>query len=377
MRPLHVVLITTDRDTARLVEALLGAATSGFTVQVLREIAIVKARVAGGGVDAVLAHVSADGASGVVPGDLRTLGARVNPPVIALCASRRDLGEQAVRNGARAWLTEEGYAELPSKIRAIASGTEAQPQARGGGHGRAGVISIWGAKGGVGATTVGLNVAAVLAANRNVVLAELRPPLGTLFSYFRPKRTMPDLGTLFRERLTSETVSAALWSLQNRPHLRILFAPSDLERDSEIRPDQVGVLIEQLSGQADVVVVDIGLSLSHPACRQVLRTSDRLAVVVDREPMSVELAKLALAAAAKHEVAPPSISLAVVNRTVVPCPVPIPEIEGALKLPVASVIAPAPELCITAQLQHEPLVTWEPESTVAKSLEKLAHCLET
>ena len=65
------------------------------------------------------------------------------------------------------------------------------------------------------------------------------------------------------------------------------------------------------------------------------------------------------------------------NRTVVPCPVPIPEIEGALKLPVASVIAPAPELCITAQLQHEPLVTWEPESTVAKSLEKLAHCLET
>ncbi len=71
-----------------------------------------------------------------------------------------------------------------------------------------------GAKGGVGTTTVALNVAAALAGHRRVILAELHPELGSLPLYFQPHRSMRDIGDLLApQRIERTNFRSAIWSL--------------------------------------------------------------------------------------------------------------------------------------------------------------------
>jgi Mrp family chromosome partitioning ATPase len=101
------------------------------------------------------------------------------------------------------------------------------------------IISVFGAKGGVGTSTVALNLASALAQKDKVILAEFTPAFGTLGQYFGLHDRAPGIAS-FKEMpsdlIGMEEVKACLWSVSKQPELSIFLGPQTVEDCKEIRP---------------------------------------------------------------------------------------------------------------------------------------------
>lgn len=235
-------------------------------------------------------------------------------------------------------------------------------------------ISFMGAKGGVGATTVALNIAAVLAKNGKVILAEIRPAFGTLVSYFKPDRPGRNASHLLRggsAEFDSEELSACLWPCKSVPGLNILFGPQLPAECGEIAPDRVKKLIRALSRMADYVVLDLPPSLSD-ANQAAVQSSGRLVLVAERDPACIQLTRMMSRAITAWEGAPEPVESILVNRAAVNIPMPLSEIEDQLGYPLLGVIPPGPDLCLAAQSACKPLIAFQPDGLLAESLSSLA-----
>jgi Flp pilus assembly CpaE family ATPase/HPt (histidine-containing phosphotransfer) domain-containing protein len=239
------------------------------------------------------------------------------------------------------------------------------------------IITFMGAKGGVGTTTVALNTAAALARASQVILAEVRPTLGTLSLYFNaPVRTLTIANLLDMEftGINSKVVEAYLWSYEQIPGLWFLFGPRTMEQRPEIRPGQVRALLTALAKVADYVIVDVPTSLGETN-RAVIEDSSHLVLVIERDALCVQTAKLILHSLGGWTPALQVAGAVIVNRAALATPVPIQEIDAELGIPTLRLIPPAPDLCNAAQNAGSPVVTFDPESLVAGSMVALAERL--
>src|SRR5262249_53098686 len=139
-------------------------------------------RLAGGGVDLVLSDLDLPDSRGL--DTFLKLRERAPDVPIVLLTGQDDeaIGAKAVDGGAQDYLVKHhiGTHRLASALRYALARHRAQAerlqQSR---RGKAKVLGFLGAKGGVGTTTVALNVAVALARQqKSVVLAELRPSFG-------------------------------------------------------------------------------------------------------------------------------------------------------------------------------------------------------
>jgi pilus assembly protein CpaE len=213
------------------------------------------------------------------------------------------------------------------------------------------IIALLGAKGGVGTTTVALNIATTLALRSRVILVEMRPTLGTLTHYLRPYNLIQNLSHLLNPDscATSPTaVEASLWVYKNVPGLSVLFGPQTAVECAEIKPGQAKAITQSLSGMADYVIVDLPASLSE-ANRAVIEHSSSMTIVVERDPVCVQAARLMVRAIESWNVAAQPIGAVIVNRASAVCPMPLPEINTLLGWKVLGVISPDADLCIRAQ----------------------------
>jgi MinD-like ATPase involved in chromosome partitioning or flagellar assembly/HPt (histidine-containing phosphotransfer) domain-containing protein len=239
------------------------------------------------------------------------------------------------------------------------------------------VITFMGAKGGVGTTTVALNTASALARRSHAILVELRPALGTLSFYFRPPNRTLTIAHLLEIESTvvaTRQAEACLWSYEKIPGLRLLFGPQAIEQCREISPAHAKAILATLARLADYVIVDIPTSLGETN-RAVIEDSSRLVLVVERDPICVQTAKLMLPWIGASNPALELTGAVVVNRAALATPMPIPEIEAQLGVPALKVIPPAPDLCMAAQKVGSPAVLFDPESLIAGSFAELAEHL--
>lgn len=376
---LLVLLIT---GNSAIVEAISSALWScGCPTLRAFDMPTALARIGGGGVGAALLDLSESLCSNETGwNELRRLRQQApRLPVIVFCdlddAGRR---ARAMQLGASGYVAGNGNPEeLLEAVRAAilqievfhpkAALTPSAPR-------RASVVAILGAKGGVGTTTVALNVAAVLAQTSTVILAEIRPMLGSLAYYFRPSRTVHQLSDLLAAgpaALPTRTVESCLWPSAAVPGLSLLFGPQTPEDCREISAELVTSILQAMACLADFVVVDLPATLSA-ANRAVLSGSDYLALVVEREPVCVEAAKFILRTVQKWDVTPAMSGTVVVNRASLVSPLLLPEIEAELGSPILEVITPAPDLCFQSQKARTPMVQLDPESLVSQSLAALS-----
>src|SRR6185369_15464499 len=109
----------------------------------------------------------------------------------------------------------------------------------GGGFGKDGagkILSLQGVKGGVGVSTTAVNLETQLAGRAKTILVEMRPGMGTLQSYFRPRRkmrTMTDLTAIPAQAITAADLADCLWPCQQISGLSILFSPGTLACDGD------------------------------------------------------------------------------------------------------------------------------------------------
>src|SRR6185369_2379154 len=187
-----------------------------FRVQRVADVPTALARILGGGVDIVLLNLPAAATpenERLLPFlDLRnqTQGVPIVVPIVVLCGSADEsLAEAALREGAADYLIREAYdVDLLRVLRSVSSKAALPPApwrsaAVSGRGGR--VVAFMGSKGETATTTVALNVAAALAENHRVILADFHPEVGTLAQYFQPHHSVPGLGDLLRSESHLET----------------------------------------------------------------------------------------------------------------------------------------------------------------------------
>lgn len=266
-------------------------------------------------------------------------------------------------------------AELIAHLRAVLSrrrirGGQQPPQDRG--H----TIGVIAAKGGLGVSTLVLNLAIAFyqRTKRETIAAELRPGQGTWG--FELGFANPDgLANLLRLRamdINSATVENELVRL---PYgVRLLLAPAR-SKDTELMKstEQIEVVVDALPYLAKLVIYDIGTPYI-PGCEQILNHCDEIILVTEPFPTTVHrtralIEELGLRGFGKSKI----MTVVSVNRVRADMQISVLQMQEILRVPIAQVIPPVPEVAYQAAQRSIPISQVQPGSIFTQQFVNLAN----
>ncbi len=235
-----------------------------------------------------------------------------------------------------------------------------------------------GAKGGVGTTTVAVNVAlALVKQEHSVILAELKTyfggvalqlgvdnqiNLGTLLDYKNPEKINP---IMLDKCLTN-----------HKTGLKLLLAPQNLRDPRDITPQLSKHVINELAGMADYTLVDLPAQPSM-VTRMATQHCNFLVVVLEPEEICVAGARSMLSLIQSWGITGDSIGAVVVKRSPDTLFMNLHPLRSSLNCKIIGVIPPDPDLCMLALNTGSPGVISQPESNFAMTMSELASRLAT
>jgi pilus assembly protein CpaE len=387
---LLVVLIEDDPASIEPIREALTHREGWCRLQCAGSVRTGIARVAGGGVSLILLDLSLSRAEGddSLSHFRRLYEEAAGVPIVVLCrAEEESAALSAVRAGAADYMIKDRCAtDLERLVQSVverhrhpagALRTKSSSTRKAGT-----MITLLGAKGGVGTTTLALNMGSVLARRSKAIVAELRPSLGTLSQFVRQHsqtRNFTSLLNLEPAAIAEAQAAACLWPYRPIPGLSLLFGPQTVEPAGVLSQAHATAILSLLAGLADFIVIDLPAELSDTN-RAVIRASDLLALVVERDPICVQAAKMILRAIESWSDAPQTVAI-IVNRTPLASSASMAEIESQLGIPIFGVIPPAADVCNAAHNAYTPLVAFDAESLAAETItalgERLANPGET
>jgi DNA-binding response OmpR family regulator len=244
---------------------------------------------------------------------------------------------------------------------------------------RAKIIGFLGAKGGVGTTTLAVNVAAALVqmqGDRQVILADIQSGMAAS-SVQLALRRHGGLGRLLDqpvEQMDARTVEAQLE--EHKTGVRVLGGQLEpLGTARPLLPSQAETIVQHLGAMADYLLLDCGVGLNETNCR-ILPGCDHIVVAIEPHRVALTLAELLLNEMTSALTLPRhKISVVLINKA--PCASTFTKeaIEGLLQHDLAGVITPAPELAFQAAETGNPMVVVQPTSMVAQQLRNIAEYL--
>ncbi len=154
------------------------------------------------------------------------------------------------------------------------------------------IVSVFSAKGGVGCSTIAVNVAIALQQNAASKVALVDTSLqfgdiGVLLNLYA-SRTIADLASLSDE-LDNELIGDVF--IAHSSGVKALLAPPRPEVADTVTPHLVTEVLERLRSQFDIVMVDTG-SILDDLVLNVLDVSDKIIVVTTPEIPAIKNAKL-------------------------------------------------------------------------------------
>jgi Flp pilus assembly CpaE family ATPase len=373
-----VLQIDSDDASVAIVREALSAVEGEFQLEVAGRLAAGLERIAAGGIDLILVHLplpDADGNEGLA----RTLKAAGATPVIVLSAhDDAELALSAVRAGAQDHLVT-GRLRGASLVRCIRHTIErhrrtkellSSPTARG----RRRIVTFLGVKGGAGATTTVLNLAAALSARgRQTIAVELGPHSN--FAIHLKRSRVFDFGDFLEldpARIDRHAVEGKLVTLPFG--FRALFAAPRAGEPRLLQPEQARALIERAGELAEFVLVDLPAQIS-PMHRAVVEASDFVAVLLEPDPLSVEFAKESIQMLDRWGVDATARGLLVINRAPLSNSIRPQEVKSRAGCEVVGVVPSAGEACVMAFAVNKLLFTTQPESRFSLSIQEIADSL--
>jgi len=197
------------------------------------------------------------------------------------------------------------------------------------------VIAVYSPKGGVGTTTVAINLAVALAARPDTGVGVL--DLDLLFGDvavmmdLQPPRTVADLA--WERRLDQQAIDEMF--AVHRSGVHVLAAPSGFATTDVIDPDRVIAAIDELRTHFAYLVIDLATALDRLTV-DVLRLADRVVLVTT--PELAALRQLARVLGRRPSLDLDLRSMIVVNRSPGAAGMPIRDVERALGHSIAVTI---------------------------------------
>jgi pilus assembly protein CpaE len=235
------------------------------------------------------------------------------------------------------------------------------------------IVAVVGAKGGVGVTTVAVNVGVTLAAQgRSAILAELRSCRGTA-AYSLNLNPPQDLGGLLAmssAQIDQNEVTRRL--VQHTSGLRLLASPQAAAGGS-MTEAHLAVVLGALASEAEFLILDLpGVTVG--GMRYVLGRADQVLLVTEPEIVSLVCARADMAALKTWGILD-RMSPVVVSRSRSPMLLKSDEVEAQLGMPAICTIPAAPE--VFHELAHSgvPIVTGKPGEPAAGALADLSKWL--
>ncbi len=235
------------------------------------------------------------------------------------------------------------------------------------------VLGFIGAKGGVGTTTVAVNVAlALVKQGHSVVLAELSSYPGTVAPQLGVDPTInlrPLLDCKAPEEINRLMLDKCLTN--HKTGLRLLLAPHNMEEPRDIAAEQSENIVQELAGIADYTLVDLPF---HPsaATKTALQHCNFVVLVLEPEASCVTGAQAMLHQLQSWGIAGNSVGAVVVKHAPVTNSLHLSQIRSSLNCKVIGAVPPDPDLCMLALNIGSPGVVSQPESNFAVALSELA-----
>jgi DNA-binding response OmpR family regulator len=264
-------------------------------------------------------------------------------------------------------------AELQARLRAVlVRSTRREPVP----EKRACVIGFLGAKGGVGTTTVAVNAAAGLLKQSagDVMLADLGPGSGSLALYLRLRPGRGGIQRLLSQPAKDITGRMIELELASHPSgLRVLpgqLAP--MGAAAALTSEHMRVVLDQLGGMCDWLVLDLGMGLSE-ATRCALKRCDHVVLVTEPDAITMRLVEELLNLLVRDVgVERHNVSAGVVNRAAATEITALADLEDELGISIAGIVSMNADLVREATRRGVALVDAYPNSPVGNQLARVA-----
>lgn len=381
---LTILLVEDHPGDARLFrESLAEEAGDAFRVTWVQDIAEAIEASAQEIPDAVVLDLNLPDSSGFETFvQMREAGA--DAPILVLTGLEDDkLGLKAIQQGAQDYMSKADLngSKLARSLRYAIERHRSRTRELGRmmAVSRGKMVAFAGVKGGVGTTTVTLNVAALLARNtqRSVTAAEMRADYGSFSAHLHesPPHTLATLLRFDPATVSDSVLDKCL--VRGRFGFEVLFAASNTRECSDCSPDALATLAERLAQRTAYTMLDLP-GVVHPITETLLPHCDFLVLVTERDPSSVAAAQMAIRHLSGGRHVPP-MGLVLVNRSLMIDGYSPSQLQSATGCELLGVVPPAPEVSVSAQRSGIPLALHRPLSAPATMLtgitEKIARAV--
>ena len=280
--------------------------------------------------------------------------------------------------GADDYLTKPTHpAELASRVKAIlmrsTTPTGTPQQQRQAPAPRGTTIGVLGAKGGVGTTSLALNLAvARLLVSENPIVADFRLGVGSMGLAIGLGRSTGMANVLSKpvDDIRPRLIEAELAS--HPSGLRALLSSArPSETAINYTPESATAVVRSLRTLGRPTVIDLGSGLT-PMTFQLQREMDQLVLVVDPVFVTLTMAREILQELDNSKGDPNRIHIVVINRAASSAPPSWNEVEQMLGREIRAVISLASELVSQALQANVPAVMFQPTAIASSQMMKLA-----
>ncbi|QNE75258.1 AAA family ATPase [Streptomyces finlayi] len=232
------------------------------------------------------------------------------------------------------------------------------------------VVTVSGAKGGVGATVTAVQLAlAAKASGHTVALVDLDLQSGDVASYLdvQFRRSIVDLSTI--QDISPRVLQDALYNHDSG--IGLLLAPGEGERAEEVSDRVVRQTVSALRHRFEIVIIDCGTHM-NTANAAAIEMADRTLLVTTPDVVTVRAAKRMVRLWDRLQIRKAEETITVVNRHTRNTEIQPPLIERITATKVARIVIPANFKELQAVVDAGRMQDLEAKSTVKQALWGLA-----
>jgi len=236
------------------------------------------------------------------------------------------------------------------------------------------VVGILGARGGLGVTTLAVNLAAGLLTKTKseVIVAEMLPGQGALALEMGINSSKGLVDLLSLNKTTDITRDKTRESLTHHGSgLKVLLS-SDRPRDMHLinQSSNYEEIMTRIAGLARFVVLDLGVGLQSFTQNVLPRCNDVL-IVLEGVPNTIIHSKALIEDIASMGVNKKNIQAVLNNRIRSDTQLPSSQVQNKLDHEILTTLTPAPELFVQATRMQSPAILCQPESLTTRQVSKI------